>query len=365
MAVKEITNRIDSQEIEFDLITAKFKNNLPKFEKIGNVNVHRLGLGISSLDKLLLPFWGAVFALNLNRKKHYDFYWCIMATFASGAAYIANIMRFWEPVPVVLTLQEGDSEEHFKNRWFGLINLSWRLALKNTKILTVISSYLAERARKFGYRGGIKIIPNGVDIGRFNAALSQSEKMEIRKELNLETNDVLLITASRLTLKNGIADVIKALPKLPENVKFLILGEGELKEKLQKLAIDLNVSERVIFKGFISHERMPKYLKAADIFIRASLSEGMGNSFIEAMAAELPVIATPVGGIVDFLFDGKTGYFCQPENPQSVAESVKRAISDQNKTEIIKNAYNLAFKKYSWDVVVKDMREKVFLSSLE
>ena len=103
-----------------------------------------------------------------------------------------------------------------------------------------------------------------------------------------------------MVIKNGVGDVIKALPKLSENIKFVILGEGELKQKLIKLAKDLGVSDRVIFKGFVSHEKIPKYLKACDIFIRPSLSEGMGNSFIEAMACRIPVIATPVGGIVDF-----------------------------------------------------------------
>ena len=154
------------------------------------------------------------------------------------------------------------------------------------------------------------------------------------------------------------------MPSLPENIKFVIFGEGELKEKLQKLAEDLKVSERVIFKGFVSHNEMPKYLKACDIFIRHSLSEGMGNSFIEAMACRLPVIATPVGGIVDFLIDPSntsgqvaTGYFCEPENPESIAESVKKAISDPNKNQIVNNAYDMVIKKYDWSIVTKQMTE--------
>ena len=102
IAIKEITDRLP--DIQFDLITAKFEKDLPKIEKIGNINVYRLGFGLSLLDKLLLPFWGAIFALNLNKKNHYDLFWCVMATFASGGAYIAN--WFHKKIPIVLTLQE-------------------------------------------------------------------------------------------------------------------------------------------------------------------------------------------------------------------------------------------------------------------
>ncbi|MEK7116803.1 MAG: glycosyltransferase family 4 protein [Patescibacteria group bacterium] len=357
IAIKEITDRIS--DVQFDLITARFKRDLPKIQKIGNVNVFRLGIGIPILDKLILPFWGAFFALNLNNKNHYDFYWCIMATFASGAAYIANILKFWKPVPIILTLQEGDSEEHFKNRWLGLINLSWKLALKRTKILTVISSYLAERVRKFGYKGKTYIIPNGVDVEKFKIEILKEEKIKMREELGLEESDIALITTSRLVIKNGVGDVIKALVELPENIKFVILGEGELRKNLEELVKKLNVSGKVIFKGFVSHDYMPKYLKACDIFIRPSLSEGMGNSFIEAMAAGIPVIGTAVGGIVDFIKEGDTGYFCQPENPDSIAGAVEKIINDSQKNQIIKNAYNMVVQKYDWNLIAKNI-EKVF-----
>jgi glycosyltransferase involved in cell wall biosynthesis len=180
----------------------------------------------------------------------------------------------------------------------------------------------------------------------------------------LKEKDIALITTSRLTIKNGIGDVIKALPKLPENIKFIIFGEGELESELKKLARNLGlstetavVSDRVIFKGFVPHAEMPKYLKACDIFIRASLSEGFGNSFIEAMACKMPVIATPVGGIVDFLKENGTGYFCEPQNPESIIKAVEKVISDPNKNQIIENAYNMVKEKYDWNLITKQITE--------
>src|SRR3989344_7308959 len=89
VAIKEITDRIP--DIQFDLITAKMKKGLPFMEKVGNVTVYRLGLGISIIDKLILPFEGVLFARHLSKKNKYDFFWCMMVSFAGGAAYIKNI----------------------------------------------------------------------------------------------------------------------------------------------------------------------------------------------------------------------------------------------------------------------------------
>jgi len=358
VAIKEITNRIGN--IEFDLITAKLKKGLPFKEKIGNVTVYRLGVGVPLIDKLILPFEGALFAKHLSRRKQYHAFWCIMVTFASGAAYIFNIFSniFYKiKIPIVITLQEGDSEKYLKTKWLGLVGLSWRLALRRTSVLTVISNYLGERAKRLGYKREVKLIPNGVDIEKFNIEILNIERLKIREELGLKDQDIGLVTTSRLVMKNGVGDVIRTLPNLPSNIKFVIFGEGYLEESLKSQVASLKLEKRVIFKGYAAHGDLPKYLKACDIFIRPSLSEGMGNSFIEAMAAGLPVIATPVGGIVDFLKDGKTGYFCKPANPKSIVEAVNRVINDPKKNEVIENAHQMVVSKYDWRIIAMQMKQ--------
>ena len=105
-------------------------------------------------------------------------------------------------------------------------------------------------------------------------------------------------------------------------------------------------------------EELPKFYAAADVFCRPSLSEGLGNSFLEAMAAGAPVVATPVGGIPDFLQDGKTGWFCRVNDPASIAEKIKYILDEQNKhkvTEVINNAKQMVLEKYSWDGIAAQM----------
>jgi len=365
VAVKEITDRI--LDVEFDLITAKLNSKAPKFEKIGNINVYRLGFGISLLDKLLLPFWGTIKALQLNKKNNYTKFWCMMVTYASGAAYLFNILANIlgsKKVPIILTLQEGDSENYLKTKWLGLVDLSWKLALERSSIVMVISNYLGERAKRLGFGREPILIPNGVDVNRYSEIFTDEELNELSEGLGRnKENMIMLVSTSRLNVKNGLDLVIKALPLLPDNIHFFNFGSGEDKKYLINLAKTLGVSERVHLAEYVDHDELPKYLKVSDIFIRASRSEGQGISFLEAMAAKIPVIATPVGGIPDFLKDPSntsgqvaTGYFCEPENPQSIAATVQKVISDPNKNQIIENAYKMVKEKYDWDKIALQMK---------
>jgi glycosyltransferase involved in cell wall biosynthesis len=363
VAIKEITDRL-SGSFAFDLITAKMDGRLPSFEKIGPVSVYRMGSGKPHLDKLLLPFRGGLQALRLSKKYNYFCFWAVMVTFGSGAAYICNIIRSItgrKAVPVVLTLQEGDSEGHLKFKWAGLISLSWKLALRRTASLTALSSFLLHRAEKFGWKGRGQIVPNGVDLNVFSKTISDIEKREIEKKLNKKPGDIFLVTSSRLTKKNAVDDIISSLVHLPKNVSLIVIGKGEEGPRLQSQVRKLKLSDRVKFTGFIPQGDIPKYFSASDIFVRPSRSEGFGNSFIEAMAARLPVIASPVGGIPDFIDDKETGVFCAPDNPKSLAEAVSFLVGDKETAQkIVAKAYNLVQKRYSWSYVAERMKSEVF-----
>jgi glycosyltransferase involved in cell wall biosynthesis len=357
LAIKEITDRLPA--IEFVLFTARLSRSAASCEQVGNVSVYRIGFGIPLLDKLLLPFVGTIKVLLLERTEPTDLYWPVMASYASGIPYLCNILRsvFRGPrVPIVLTLQEGDPLEHISSARFGLIGISWRLALPRTDFVTTISTYLKNLALFMGYKGKVAVIPNGVDTVRFSKPSTMEEQRALRKQLNLSDDAVLLITTSRLVKKNAVGDSIRALSSLPTQVHLLILGIGEEESILKTLAETEGVSSRVHFLGHIAHEALPAYLAIAQVFVRPSLSEGMGSSFVEAMAAGIPIVATKVGGIPDFLFDGETGLFCEVQNPKSIAAAVERLLTDDTlRTRVIKNAQQLVTKQYDWQFIASAM----------
>lgn len=363
VSVKEITDRL-SDHFEFDLITTKLSRKTPSFEKVGNVNVYRLGSGNSFIDKILLPLRGAIKTAELSKENKYFCFWALMVTFASGAGYIYNlarVIRGRERIPMVLSIQEGDSEGHLKYKWFGLISLSWRLALSQTDILTALSNFLLKRAKKYGYKGEAILVPNGVDLSIFTQKIDEALKEKLINFLGKKPEDIFLVTTSRLVYKNAVDDIVRSLKILPEKVSLIIIGVGEEERRLQKLIKELNLVNRVKFLGFIKYSELPKYFSVCDIFVRPSRSEGFGNSFIEAMAAGLPVIATPVGGIPDFLDDKETGVFCMPDNPQSIANAVNLIMEDKVLREKITiNAKDRVVAKYGWDHIAMKIKGLAF-----
>ncbi|MBI3671480.1 glycosyltransferase family 4 protein [Candidatus Azambacteria bacterium] len=375
VAIKEITDRIP--EIDFDMVALRFDSNLPKVEKIGNVTVHRIGLTKKSptmadlrklplhLNKFLCQFSAAFKAHSLHKKNRYDAIWAMMAH-STGTP--AGIFKTLNPkVPYLLTLQEGDPLDYIKKKMRPIYPLFVR-GFTQANFVQAISTFLAKWASDMGFRGDLAVIPNAVNTKHFSQEYPEAELNELKQKLNKKEGDVFIITTSRLVIKNGIGDVIDAMQYLPENIKFLILGIGPLEEELKLKAKSYNLEARVMFIGQINHKEMPKYLKISDIFTRPSLSEGMGNSFVEAMAAELPVIATQEGGIADFLFDPErnpdkesTGFAVDPKSPKQIADQVKNILEHKELTQkIVANAKKLAFAKYDWDIIAKDMREKVF-----
>lgn len=378
VALKEITDRVTPGEIEFHMVTLRFDSTLPKTEKIGNVLVHRIGFSKPNpsmtdlkkfplhLNKFLFQFLAALKAGSLHRKYRYDGIWAMMA---HACAVPAGIFKTFHPsVPYLLTLQEGDPLDHIKRTMRPVYPLFVR-GFKKADALQAISNFLARWGKEMGFRGDVRVIPNAVDTKHFSREYPAAELDALKTKLGKKEGDVFIITTSRLVPKNAVGDVIESLRFLPERYRFLILGIGPLEAGLKAQVERLGLDERVLFLGQVDHTEMPKYLKVSDIFTRPSLSEGMGNSFVEAMAASLPVVATQAGGIADFLFDpdrnpGKppTGLAVDPRDPEALARQFLRLTEDKRLRDgIVANARALAFAEYDWDKIARAMREKAFL----
>ncbi len=376
LALQQITDRIG--DIEFDLIALRFDRNLPRVERIGNITVYRVGFSKRRptarelvrfplyLTKVFFALSAVVKALLLHRRRHYDAIWAMM----SYAGIPAALFRLEYPkIPFLLTLQEGDSIAHItKRRRIKMIWPLYRLVFKKATRVQAISHYLADFAHTMGYQGAVEVIPNGVDVALFGKDISEDEQSELKQTLGKKDGDRFIVTTSRLVEKNAYCDLIMALRDLDVTVKLLVLGTGPLEEQLRLLAKKYGLGGRVRFLGHIDIKEIPKYLAISDIFCRPSLSEGFGSSFIEAMAAGIPVVATPVGGIVDFLFDPEknpdkepTGLFCNVRDPKSIAQKVQQFLSDDVlRARIVANAKKLVHEKYTWDLITKEMQDKIF-----
>jgi glycosyltransferase involved in cell wall biosynthesis len=355
IAIKEITDRIDTDEIQFDMVTPRLKSSRKQKEQVGNVMIHRVGFGYN-IDKLLFLVAGVYHAARLHGQNSIDACWAIMVSYSGIAATIFSYL--YPSVRYILTLQAGDplDEIEEKMRWCRWL---FEQIFYQADQIHAISTYLKDWARDVGYDGPVAVIPNGVDIELYGKDHSDDAIEDVHAELGKEPSDTTryLITTSRLVRKNGIDDVIRALPELPEYLECIIVGSGPLESDLKDLARRLEVEPRVHFIGLVPHQEIPRYLDAADIFIRPSRTEGMGNSFIEAMAAGVPVVGTSVGGITDFLTHHKTGMVVEPNDPSSIVRAVNTLLRDLTlREEIAINAKNMVRENYNWDHISKEMQ---------
>lgn len=358
LAVKEITGRIS--DFDFDLITLRFDKKWPKFEKIGNVNVYRISGG-----KTMFPFLAFCKARRLHKENKYGLIWSIMANRAGFASLFFKI--FFSKTKFLLTLQEGDPVDYPEKR-MGLAKIFigglFKKVFTKADYIQVISNYLADWAKKMGAKeSDIETVPNGVNTQDIQGLPLDNPRT------TLECVKKIIITTSRLVPKNGIDILIKATAKLKEVSPEMcfdvqILGAGPEEENLKKLAKELKVDDVVQFFGHIEPDKIPEYLARADIFVRPSRSEGLGSSFLEAMAVGLPVIGTKVGGIVDFIKDPEdvgpniaTGVFVKVDDPEDLAYKIRMLFVNNELAESVsRNGKWLAEKNYSWDSVALKMK---------
>ncbi|MDB4992524.1 MAG: 1,2-diacylglycerol 3-glucosyltransferase [Parcubacteria group bacterium] len=374
IAIKEITERISENDIEFHLIAYRFDANCPREEKIGNVTVHRVGVGVKGatvggtfhpiayIGKIFYVPFAASAALRLHRKKPFDIFWAMMSymLFPIVLMRLVGIRK-----PYLLTIQEGDPFERvFERLRIRVVAPLLRYGFRNASAVQAISSFLLTWARTAGFTGKGEVIPNGVNTALFAKDFTTDDIASEKARFEKKDDDVFLVTTSRLIHKNAVDDVIRALVHLPANISFLIYGTGPDEDSLRTLVQDRGLWDRVRFMGQISHADMPLMLRACDIFIRPSRSEGMGNSFIEAMAAGIPVIATQEGGISDFLFDAKrnpekepTGWAVDANTPEQIVSVVEEILANPAQVErVTKTAKAMVIAEYDWNMVAERMK---------
>ena len=181
----------------------------------------------------------------------------------------------------------------------------------------------------------IHVIRNGARIPLFSPDLARSS---VRAELDIPATAKVVMMVSRINPQKGVEHLLEAVPEILARVPdawFVIVGDVVLESSAQEAAYtsflssrvrELGVGERVLFTGL--RRDIPYLLAAADLSVLPSLSEGLPNSVIEAMAAGLPVVATKVGGIPELIQQGRSGLLVPPGNRAALVESVTTVLSN-------------------------------------
>ncbi|WP_170388208.1 glycosyltransferase [Ruegeria atlantica] len=192
-----------------------------------------------------------------------------------------------------------------------------------------VTENVADHVARFGgyNRARIEVVQNGVDLDRFAAGRVQPMDLS---QFGVPEDAVVLAKIGRVTEQKDHENFLQAISRLQErnlNMHALIVGDGELSEVVRQRARSLGLGDgQLTFTGNLRD--MPSLLAAIDIFTLASKWEGLPMALLEAMAAEVPVVSTAVGGIPDLIKDGVNGMLVAPSDPSALAGALECVIAD-------------------------------------
>ncbi len=265
----------------------------------------------------------------------------IVHTHGYFASVIGRLSAQKAGVPVILTHVHSTYWDYKKRH----VLMERKLSRFTHKIICC-SKAVENFVRDFEKIGNEKtaVIYNGVEEERF---CQRENTLSIRAEFGIDENAPIIGTVSSLTPPKGHEYLVQAASLVKEefpSAKFLIVGDGPLRTKLEDLAKNLNIHPDILFTG--TRKDVPKILSVMDVFVLpSSFREGLGIAIIEAMAAEKPVVATDIGGIPEAVQQGKTGFLVPPGDPGALAQAVIELLRNPEKAREMGKKGHIRFKE--------------------
>ncbi|HGE69618.1 TPA: glycosyltransferase family 1 protein [Candidatus Poribacteria bacterium] len=258
----------------------------------------------------------------------------IVHTHTAKAGTLGRISAILAGVPCKVHTFHG----HVLHSYFGPIKTKFfifveRILAKFTDKIIVISPLQFKELCydiKIAKPNKFAIIPLGFDLTQFLNA--EIHKGELRRELNIPEDILLVGIVGRLTAIKNHVMFLKSAKKVSEriaNVKFVIVGGGELESEMRELAISLEIQDKVIFLGW--RYDMPTIYADIDLVVLSSLNEGTPVTLIEAMASGKAVVSTAVGGVPDIVLDGQTGILVPSGDEEKFADAIVDLLEDAEK----------------------------------
>jgi len=194
----------------------------------------------------------------------------------------------------------------------------------------------------------IVTIPNGINLARFVPS-NASSRAETRLSLGVSPDVPLLLFVGNQYRLKGLEFAIRALAEMKTRAVLLVVGSDNA-TPFKRLAEKLGVSARVIFAG--ARSDLPRIYPAADAFVLPTLYETFALVCLEAMASGLPVLASPVGGIEDYLRDGENGLFIK-RDPRDIAVKLDRLLNDSTLRARIRERGLATAANYAWEKIAQ------------
>lgn len=298
------------------------------------------------VDKYIQTYKDYVWWTRMRVKKSFD----LIHAHHPIAALVMK--QLFPDTPVVMTIHSSFERELILNGRIAedgpeqrfLTSLYRELEARMDRIITVshaFKTYLGEHIR---YPERVIVIPNGYDEKRFRPIAHDNAVPQ-------------LITVCRLVPAKGIDVLLRACSELKRRGhKFVLhlIGDGDVRQELEQMAVDLGIYEETIFYGYMLHPE--EFMPFFDIFVLPSRAEAFGSVFAEAALCWLSLIGTDVGGIPEQIEDGKNGLLVPVDDVDALAEAMEKVIIDPAyRYELARSANEKAKKQYSITRVISQL----------
>ncbi len=225
-------------------------------------------------------------------------------------------------VPVVTTLHGTDITLIGQDPSFAPV-VTW--SINESDGITAVSNYLRQETYDhFDVHNGIEVIPNFIDTDRFHR-----ENKEHFKQALCPNGEKLIVHVSNFRPVKNAQQVVEIFARLRDDdlpVKLLLVGDGPDRVPAEHKARDLGVYDDIRFLG--KQDPVEEILSIADVFLMPSGSETFGLAALEAMACDVPVVASHVGGLPELVVDGETGFLCELDDLDAFTKRTKRLLTD-------------------------------------
>lgn len=333
--------------LQVDVLTSAPKPGIVTGEFSENITIYKAGI-----HKKHLHFWRKVEIIEwlvrartyyhrLLRQNDYD-----LAHAFSGFPTGWLCYRTAARLPYIISLRGSDVPgRHARLRFeYKILAPVFRAIWRNAAALVACSEGLKKRALDFMPGAAIDVIPNGVELDRFCPACSSDESETLR-----------LLTVGRLSATKRIdvlIDAVDILHKEGRKLCFTIAGGGQLERQLRQGVSGRDIRGCVKIAGRVDPEEMSQVYRDNDIFISASLQEGMSNAMLEAMASGLPIITTHCEGVEELVSDN--GIVVEDATAENIAGAIRQlADNRQRMKDMAASARNRAG-EFSWGRVAEE-----------
>jgi len=377
----EVNKRLVARKHRVHLITCKPSESYPDYEIIDGVHFHRIAFRAS---KHFISMWRAVRKIvrQILESEKID----VVHIHNPLVGFMAILLPQLWAVPKVCHFHSSwYDEEKINEIGIESIVIPWKLKIKLqlirfmegvgyavSRTIFFLSEYSKKRFLNYYSftQPNLCVIPGGVDIEAFKPPASTEEMSTIRENLNLSSQP-LLLTVRRLEQRMGLENLVCAagiLNRQNPDLKFqmLITGKGSLRQKLERLILEQEVSHCISLAGLVPRETLHLYFRCADLFVLPTTAiEGFGLVTAEAFASGLPVMGTRVGATEEILQQVDEQLLFKGTSPEALAEGLETYLRSPKIFSAMRpQCRQIAQTQYSWETVVERI-EQEFIQAVD